>query len=252
MSEHIVRVKLLSKGMKGLEYHAEDNIQKDNITIKGFNKRTFPIPIPMDIRDLIQRMKRYMLHMSGHWIVAYDQYISKGDVVDITDPSPEYYEMMKLFQNTQIEEIGREKGKYSIKGYYLNEWKFPIKIIVGNVTIDTGYTDYNKLNNGMEHIFGIISEYINERNLRMMNAKQYMMAIWDGKSEMQSRLEGLDDNQLEELQAKMLEQKGFIVIKQEGETDEIEEENAPGFIAESVEEKEDIPDMPMDDKVEDI
>ena len=252
MSEYIVKVKLLSGGMKGMEYHADDSIKKGDITINGFIKRTLPIPIPNDIRDLIQRMKRYMLHMSGHWITAYDQYISKGEVIDISDPSQEYYDMMKLFQHTQIEELGREKGKYSIKGYYLNEWKFPVKIIIKNVTVNTGYTDYAKLDNGMNHIFDVVSGYIHDKNLRMMNPKQYMMDLWEGKSEMQARLDGLDEDQTAELQAKMLEQKGFIVIKQEGETDEIEEENAPGFIAESVEEKEDIPDMPMDDKVEDI
>ena len=134
-----------------------------------------------------------------------------------------------------------------IIGYYLNEWKQSIKLEVNGVTIDTGYTDYDKLDAGMKHIFDSITGFINEDKLRMMDSRQYMLDLWEGKSEMTARLDGLDDEQTNELQAKILEEKGYIVIKQEDSPEE-EEEEEDGLDVITIETEED----DDDEKFEDI
>ncbi len=255
MSQTIVKVKLLNNGMKGIEFHAEDPIVKENVIIKGFIKKVYPIPLPSDIIQLIQRMKRYLLHMSGYWRKEFDQYIVKGELIDIADPDPTYYDLMKLFNNTRIEEISRFKGKYSILGFYMNDWKFHVKILVNSITIDTGYDDYDKLDRGMKHIFKSITEFIEDERLRKMEPKQYMLDLWEGKSEMLQRLDGLDDDQIAELQAKVMEEKGYIVLKQEDDDETNLETDEPKHVSESeekVEVKDENPDMNDVDEKTDI
>ena len=251
MNGKLVKVKLLNNGMKGMEYQAEDPIIKENVIIQGFIKKNYPIPLPSDIIQLIQRMKRYLLHMSGHWRKEYDQYIDKGELLDISDPDTAYYDLIKLFEGTRIEELSRFKGKYNVLGFYMNDWKFPVKISITGITIDTGYEDYEKLDRGMKHIFDAVTGFIDEKQLRKMDSKQYMLDLWAGKEEMLQRLDGLSDEQIDDLQAKVLEEKGFIVLKQEEEENEnpIEETVDATPVKTPVAEMEK-DDMDIDEKIE--
>lgn len=230
MNITVVKIKLLNDGMKGMKYVAVAPRIKDNFIINSSIDTTYPIPIPNDITALIQRMKRYLLHMSGHWQPEYDQFILKGELVDVAEPTPDYYKLLKLFQNTTVEEISRVGGKYSIAGFYLNDWKFPIKVSISGISNNSGYDNYEKLDKGMTHIFTTITDFINEKRMRAMDARQYMLNLWGEKQEMVDRLEGLDDEQVLELQIKLLEEKGCIVLNKEDIQEEKKEEDAPGFI----------------------
>ena len=223
----IVKVKLLSDGKKGMEYHAEDPRVKDAVTIKAFSRIVYPIPIPRDIQDLIQRMKKYLLHLSGYWQPEYDQYIDKGVIKDIADGDADYYKLLKLMQSTKVEEIARFKGKYDIIGHLINEWKLPIKISVKGINCDTNYNEYEKLNRGMQHIFSSVTDYINDDSFRKMESKQYCLDFFDGKEEMQERIEAFDDDQVDEMMTKIMEEKGMIVIRpEESEEESVEEKQA--------------------------
>lgn len=217
MSIYIVKIKLLNNGMKGLEYHAEAPEVKQNVIIKAFYKINYPIPVPTDVKDTIQRMKRYLLHLSGHWEDTFDQYLLKGEVKDIADGTDDYYRLIALLQSTRIEELSRFKGKYDILGFFINKWKLPIPIQIKGITIDTGYEDYDKLDRGMKHIFQIVTDFIQDKDYRKMDSRQYMMDLWGAKADLVEKIDSLDDDQIDELQAEIMEQKGYIVIKQEEE-----------------------------------
>lgn len=232
----IVKIKLLNDGMKGLEYHTQLPVVKDNVTIMTFSKVIYPIPVPKDIRNLIQRMKKYMLDLTGYWQDEYDQYVSKGEIIATTDAGPEYYRLMKIMQNTRVEELSRFKGKYNIIGYYINKWKMPIKLNASGITVDIGYEAYEKLDTGMNHIFDTITAFIEDKHFQKMDAKQYAFDFWGDNEAMMQRIEGLNDEQLEELQAKHMEEKGYVIFKYDENTME-EEDNVSDVKAEVIEEE---------------
>jgi hypothetical protein len=208
--------------MRGVEYVADSPVFKQNVEIKTSAKVTYPLPVPDEIKNLIQRMKRYMLHLSGHWIKEYDKFLSKGEIVDTGDNDENYYKLVSLMQKTKVETIARVNNKFDIKGIFINEWHLVVKIEVKGITINTGYSDYTKVNKGMNHIFDLTTAWIFEDNIRKMNSTQYMLKLWEGKEELLERLNDLDEGQIDELMIKHLEEKGHLVLQEdlEHKTDE--------------------------------
>jgi hypothetical protein len=179
--------------------------------------------------------------MSGHWVDAYDQYIVKGEIVDNGNNDENYHRVVALMQSVKVEEISRFNSKYKIKGYLINEWKLAVNIEVKDITSDIGYDDYDKLEKGMEHIFGIITDWIFDDKVRQMDGLQYAFAFCGSKEEDIARIENMSKEELNEFQKKHMEERGCIVLDPE----EMEDPNIDDVKAES----KDIKDTPKHEGV---
>lgn len=248
----IVSIKLLNDGMGGIEYVADNPIFKQNVEIKTSAKVTYPLPVPEEIKQLIQRMKRYMLHLSGHWISEYDKFLVKGEIVDSGENDENYYRLVSLMQKTKVEQISRVNNRYDIKGIFINEWHLVVKIEVKGITLNTGYEDFTKLNKGMDHIFNLTTAWIFEDNIRKMNSTQYMMKLWEGKEDLLGRLTDLTEEQIDELMIKHLEEKGHLVLQEnlEPEIDQkIQDTEIEGKTDDSIASEPDEKELSSDKKV---
>lgn len=214
MSVTVNKFKLEGRGYQGVKVSGTETRDKDGFMVVVDIDMNFKIPLPTEIFNMVQRLKKYMLDLCGYWHPGFDQFIKQGQLTDMPVEAhlrPVYHHLMQLMDSAEVSGVVRKDSFFILTGKLTN-------IIGGTVGLSTpltgpssGYDRWDQLSRGCYECLTQVQNFVNERRLRMMSARQY--ALFDEKDpEKIDQYESMTDEQLIEVQIKNLESRGCIVM----------------------------------------
>lgn len=214
MSVTVNKFKLEGRGFQGVKITGTETREKDGMMVVVDIDMNFKVPLPTEIFNMVQRLKRYMLDLCGYWHPSFDEFIKQGRMVDMPqegDKLKMYQHLMQLMDSAEVTGVAKKDAFFIITGKLTN-------VVGGIVGLSTpltgpsnGYDRWDFLNRGCRSCLEEVEKFVNDRRLRLMPAKQY--ALWDEKDpEKIEQFESMSDDELLQVQIKNLESKGAIVM----------------------------------------
>lgn len=213
----IESIELIDRGYGGIVVTGIEASQKDRATVFMDVKKKYPIPLPEEITENLSKLKRYLLEMTNYWDSAFNSLkVTKGKLVDqkgMMDPEIEAKAVM-IWDSCELRKVYRKKNGYMLTGVMssLKTDRY-FSIVTPLIDPDDGYENFNKLQTGVEHCFGLIASFIEDSRLKMLQPRQYALNFYGEGSPEIDRINNLPDEEVDEIMIKNLETRGHIVIK---------------------------------------
>jgi len=206
---------MLNDGRGGIKVEGIDAMEKNGVTVFVPVTKTYPIPLPANIIDNVNKLKKYLLEVTNlfpqHYFV---DFVFNGKVSDTIDPATKGYLHAKhVFETTHIKKVYRKKNGYVLTG--VAESAVTSRFFNINTPLidaDDGYNNFGKLQKGVEFCFELIGTFISERNFLRMDSRQYALQLFGENSEEMERINTLNDAEVDDIMLHNLESKGYLVV----------------------------------------
>lgn len=237
----ISKITLIKDGYGGISIAGEIPKEKGNLTIrakvKGFE---YKIPLPIDLQQFIKKMRKYILDIYGYWKPEYDQFLLRGNLIDTDKPTDLYFEVSNLLRTTFITGIEIKVNAVVLSGHLLNKQNIILPLNPPGINFNDGYDKYDKMLKGANMIFSKVNDFIEDKTMKKMESKQYMIEFYADDPEKLKQIESLDKEELDKLMVNDLEEKGYIILHNKEISDEDTSDQKPDDL---IDEKVDISDV---------
>lgn len=214
MSVTVTKFKLEGQGFQGVKVSGTETREKDGMNVIVDVELKYKVPLPTEIFQTVQRLKRYMLDLCGYWHPSFDEFIKQGHLVDQPQEGDQlkmYQHLMQLMDSAEVTGVVNKDAFFIITGKLTNMVGGVVGLSTPLAGPSSGYDRWDFLNRGCRQCLTEIQEYVNERKLRLMAPKQY--ALFDEKDpERIEQFNSMSDQELLQTQIKNLESKGAIVL----------------------------------------
>lgn len=229
----VQKFKFIDGGRNGIHVEGTGIREKENGSLLYDAKEDIKAPIPEDIINFVQNLRRHFLIITRHWRSEFNKYIKRGMIIDTQELTEQersvYMELVRIYDATKITGLSLSQDGIVISGT-IESCDSKIGLATPRLTMNN-YSSYEKLHRGCSSCIDEIEKWITDRRLRLMSAKQY--SIWDETNEeKRQEIEQMDDAALESAMVRALEDKGYIAMKHGDdygieEAEQIPEEASP-------------------------
>jgi hypothetical protein len=214
MSVKVNKFKLEGRGTYGIKVSGQETRPKDGFMVVVDIDMHFKIPLPTEIFATVQRLKKYMLDLCGYWHPSFEEFIKQGRIVDQPlegDRLKMYDHLTRLMESAEVTGVVRKDAFFIITGKVTNALGATVGVSSPLTGPSSGYDRWDFINRGCRACLDEVEKFVNDRRLRLMQAKQY--ALWGEKDpEKIDQYESMTDEELLEVQIRNLESRGAIVM----------------------------------------
>jgi len=232
--------KLIDDGFNGISVIGKDTKKKGEFTVYVDASLRFKVPIPKDLVMKVQKLKLFFLQLTGYWEERYAAYLNKDyGLKDLADTEDGYLRSVWLFDHVSITGLKAVDGYYIIKGKIENKYGQTIGMATPKVNYETNYGSFEHLVKIASEVVSEVEEYVNERKLRMMDSRQYLLKLFeDAEPSDLDVIDKMTEEERNEKQMEDLQEKGYFVVSPNDLEDFHEEEKDSIMVAKEEEEEE--------------
>ena len=250
----VERFKLNDEGIAGISVWGKDSKQKGNYLVYVDASLTFKVPLPKEITAKIQRLKIFFLQLTGYWENKFAAFLDEVyNLKDLPEKSDSYLRAVQLFEQCFVTGLKHDDGYFIITGKMKNTYGQTIGMSTPKTSHDTQFPGYDRMATLAHEVVGTVENYVNDRQLQMMDSKQYALELFkDGTEEDKASIEAMTEEELDDMKIEHLTRQGHIVIRKEDMEDNIEEEKESAFVEESGDGMKPSPDEVLDGKAKEV
>jgi hypothetical protein len=231
----IASVKLHKRGKEGIEikFHQlskqiptdkkekeNDQVYDDQINVY---RRDF---VPKNIMDAIDRLKYFLLNITGYWIHIYDNYVD-FNTYKLLPPDENAKEsrrhLQTLWDNVYVTQIKMDLNSFTIMGMFEHIENKPLNLNPARITANDDLVYYENARDQIKRLFGVIIAYFSTAAISDIDDyRKYLLSHTDeaGKKEIAS----FDEEQIVNRVVDLFSHRGMIVMM------ETETPDLPGAI----------------------
>lgn len=229
---HVEDFKLIDDGFNGILVIGKDSKQKGKYTVYVDATLKFKVPMPKDLVAIVQRLKIFMMQLTGHWEERYAKYLDEHyGLKDEGLIEEDYLRAVWLFDSFTVTGLKADNGTYIIKGKIKNTYGQTIGFATPRVSYESNYTSFEHLVKVASEVINVVEEYVNERKLSMMDSKQYLLELFkDAEIDDLTVIESMTEEETMEKQIEDLSNKGCFIFNPKDLEDVREEEKEEVFV----------------------
>jgi hypothetical protein len=215
----IKKFKLLNEGLGGIEIEASEYLTSGKWTIVDSVKRTRTLPISPELIAEVQKLKYYLLNLSGHWVPVYSKYydFEKKELLTLeADPKNVQLHLKDLWNKVKITGANSKENGFLLSGKITSVENKNIAINTPFITADDDIGFYNECMEVLDHIAEGIGEFI----------RNYTIPVEQGAQQLSlESKKGKTDEEIIDMVADSFMKRGAIIMMNEGNDNMIEDNN---------------------------
>lgn len=210
---------VVSDGYSGVKVEGTEAVLKGGATILIPVKKHYPVPLTRELMVAINKLKKYLLVVTGYWPREYDKYLTdEGTIVDKTmensDEFERYLTAKELWESTFLMKVYRKKNGYILSGKrestiarFFSLTSPPIQSEDSDL-----FREFAEMQARIEYCFIAVAKYIDDRQLRIMDPLDYAVKVYGEGSDELTRVNALPYKERVRFMITALESKGFMVL----------------------------------------
>ncbi len=220
----VQKFKFIDGGYNGIHVEGTGIREKENGSLIYDAKEDIKAPIPEEIINFVQNLRRHFLIITRHWRSDFNKYIKNGMIIDKQELTEEetsiYMDLVRIYDATKVTGISISQDGIVISGT-IESCDSKIGLATPRLTMNN-YSSFEKLHRACNNCLDSVEKWITDRRLKLMSAKQY--SIWGEEDQEKRReIEQMDDSALESAMVRALEDKGYIAMKHGEDYDGVEQ-----------------------------
>ena len=222
----IDKFKLISGGMDGIEVWRTEPVKKGNIVSLDSVHRIRRVQLDRPLRQKIQGLKYFFLHLTRHWISPYDKYFDNELMMPMKVPEGKaelpmgHRYLLELWNSSSITGVSIKEAGFVITGVVEVLDGKKIGLSTPFVTSDDDYHFFLEATGMINDICDEINKYLYSRLLPLQEAREEYMI-----ENNLSTLSEDQENALTEMLIQKLQDKGAIILMNENPMEALEAVN---------------------------
>jgi hypothetical protein len=213
-------IELINDGFGGVKITGVEAVNKGGVTVLIPCTKKYPLPLPYELVQAIKRLRKYLLEINNYWISSYNEHLHNGEIVDripstLTEELRENYLRAKtLWESTTLQKIYKRRNGYILSGKMESATSRFYSITTPLIDPDDGYENFGKMQTGIDYCFTQIAQFVDDKQLKLMDAIQYAGQLFGEDSDEAERVKAMTSSDRTEFMVQTLESKGYIVMGQ--------------------------------------